>query len=128
MRLKCCVTTGLQEGKYYVEKYKDKIKEKLKISPFLGTLNLIPCNDKNFKQFEERLKTLEKFYIPPYKGFKGVTFVKCKIFKEELKENFPVWITIPEIKKHNAIEIIADVNLREKLNLRDNDEVYIEIE
>lgn len=130
MRLECCVTTGLQEGKYYVEKYKDKIKEKLTISPFLGTLNLIPCNNKNFKQFEEHLKILEKLYIPPHNGFKGVSFVKCKILKEN-KENFsayPAWITIPEIRKHSSIEIIAEINLREKLNLKDGDKVYIEIE
>lgn len=125
MYIECYVTTGLNEGRYYVEKYKDKIKERLKISPFLGTLNLIPCNANDLINFENFIKKAEKFYIPSFNGFKGVSFIKCRILKENLE--FPAWITIPEIKKHNAIEIIAEVNLREKLNLKDNDKVNIKI-
>ncbi|MFN3527859.1 MAG: DUF120 domain-containing protein [Candidatus Altarchaeaceae archaeon] len=120
------VTSGLNEGKYYVEKYKDKIKEKLKISPFFGTLNLIPCNYDEFNNFKNLIEKAEKIYVEPFDEFGGVYFIKCKILKGNL--NFYAWIVIPEIKKHNAVEIISDVNLREKLNLKDNDKVKIEIE
>lgn len=123
MILKCYVTTGLSEGKYYVEKYKDKIKEALGFYPFFGTLNL---NFGDHEKVKEVVKKAKKIYISGFNEFKEVNFIKCQILKDN--QSYDVWMTIPEIRKHNSIEIIADVNLREKFKLNDNDVIYLKFD
>lgn len=118
MKFKGTVTTGLKEGTYYVEIYKEKIRDVLGISPFPGTLNL-RCNN---KEIFDKLKDLESKKIDGFNGLKGVLFIKC-VIKKNKKSN--AWIVIPEIRKHNFIEIISDVCLRKELNLKDGDEVEV---
>jgi len=115
IKFKGVVMKGLGEGAYYVEIYKNKIEKILNIIPFLGTLNL-KCD--NFWYFEPNLKFKK---IEGFNGLKGVKFIECRIRKNEKDVN--AWIVIPEIRKHNFVEIISDVCLRDVMNLKDGDEV-----
>lgn len=120
MKFKGTVTTGLKEGAYYVEIYKEKIRDVLGISLFPGTLNL-RCNSDS-KEIFDKLKDLESKKIDGFNGLKGVRFIKCVIKKNKKSS---AWIVVPEIRKHNFIEIISDVCLRKELNLKDGDEVEV---
>ncbi|CEG11776.1 Riboflavin kinase (fragment) [groundwater metagenome] len=123
MKFKGTVTSGLREGAYYIEIYKEKIKKSLHITPFPGTLNL-KCNksSEGEKEIFNELKNLKFKEIDGFDGLKGVRFIKCAIKKNKMTG---AWIVIPEIRKHNFVELISDVCLREKLNLKDGDEVEI---
>jgi len=131
MQFKGTVTSGLNEGAYYVEIYKEKIKEVLGIVPFPGTLNL-KCGVIDGKEVKEILKNLKFKEVASFDGFKGVKFIKCEIKSEKNKENkkgekkpINTWLVIPEIKKHGFIEMISDVNLRKELCLNNGDAVEI---
>ncbi len=123
MKFKGTVTIGLKEGAYYIEIYKEKIKNILHITPFPGTLNL-KCNksSQSGKEIFDELKNLEFKEIDGFDGLKGVRFIKCVIKKEKM---IGAWIVIPEIRKHNFVEVISDVCLRKELNIKDGDEVEI---
>ncbi len=121
MKFKGTVASGLKEGAYYVEIYKEKIKNILGIVPFPGTLNL-KCDKDVCAEIFDGLKNLKFKEIDGFDGLKGVRFIKCVIKKEKRTD---AWIVIPEIRKHNFVEIISDVCLRKELKLKDRDEVSI---
>ena len=123
MKFKGTVASGLKEGAYYVEIYKEKIKNILGIVPFPGTLNL-KCDKDVCAEIFDGLKNLKFKEIDGFDGLKSVKFIKCVIRRDE-KIISNAWIVIPEIRKHNFVEFISDVNLREGLNLKDGDEVEI---
>ena len=126
------VIKGIGEGAYYMRAYHDKINEKLNFIPFEGTLN-IKLN-KNFINFN-----FDRYVSVVIDVFKkgGRTFgkVKCipvklmvkgKNKKEIKKEN--CFIIIPERTHHkNTIEVISEFNLKEKLNLEEDDNVKIQL-
>ncbi|OQX20084.1 MAG: hypothetical protein BWK75_05110 [Candidatus Altiarchaeales archaeon A3] len=124
IKFKGIVATGLKEGAYYIEIYKEKIKNVLGIVPFPGTLNL-KCDKgcEGGKEIFDELKNLKFKEIDGFDGLKDVRFIKCVIKKNKIKTD--AWIVIPEIRKHNFVEIISDVCLREELNLKDGYEVEI---
>ncbi|MHA1505953.1 MAG: DUF120 domain-containing protein [Candidatus Asgardarchaeia archaeon] len=121
--------TGVGEGAYYVSlpRYKEQFKEKLGFEPYPGTLNL------KVKDFVD-LSNLKYIYRLPgieIEGFKdGLrTYggVKC----------FPVVVNgkvkgaiIRAARTHyseDVVEVIASICLREELNLKDGDEVELEV-
>ncbi|MBN1386180.1 DUF120 domain-containing protein [Candidatus Woesearchaeota archaeon] len=119
------VQTGIRQGKYYVKKYSDKFSEVLGFEPFHGTLNL----DVN--------RTLVKKFVNQLESFKILGF------EDELREFGPVLcyeielgingkalngaLIVPERTKHpeNIIEILAPINVREHLKVKDDDEILI---
>jgi riboflavin kinase, archaea type len=123
------VFTGLGEGAYYTQKehYKIQFVEKLGFEPYPGTLNLKLTSDYDLKT---RLE-LEAYPAVQVEGFKNEnrTFgtVKC----------YPVVIgnkvkgaLISALRGHydnSVLEIIAPVNLRKNLNLKDGNKVKVEI-
>jgi len=125
MKFKGIATKGLREGAYYIEIYNEKIKSLLHITPFPGTLNL-KCDKGSdaWKEIFDGLKNLKFKKIKGFDGLKPVKFIKCVI---RIREKYwtGAWIVIPKIRKHEFVEIISDVCLREELNLRDGDEVEI---
>jgi len=117
------VTTGLGEGQYYIslDGYRDQFKEKLGFEPYPGTLNL---------QLKE-----------PF-GQHEASAVKIAGFKDEARtfgggKCYPVTIggvhaaiIRPDRSSYplNLVEIIAPVNLRKTLGLKDGDEVEVTLE
>ena len=115
-KLKGKVMDGFGEGKYYVEKYKKKIKEALGFEPFPGTLN-VKTSTVKIKSF---LMDVDPVVI---EGFAASdrTFGSIKLYKVNIG-GVAGAIIKPERTRHgeDVIEIIADVHLRKKMGLKEN--------
>jgi riboflavin kinase len=119
------IESGLGEGSYYVslKPYMAQFKEKLGFAPFPGTLNVrIELNDYlSFISAEEKI-TIE--------GFKAANRTFGSIIAYKIKLNgTDSAIIVPERTSHdkNIIEIISDVNFREKLKLKNTDKVTLSV-
>jgi len=118
------VISGLGEGKYYIMKegYYNQIKEKLFFEPYPGTLN-VRVYAKDIEKVD-LLKSLPGICI---KGFvsEGRTFGNVKAFLCMINGKDAALI-IPERSHYkDVVEVIADKNLREELNLKDGSIVDI---
>jgi riboflavin kinase len=116
------VVSGLGEGSYYVRLYRDRIREYLGFDPFPGTLNvrvLFP------KTIFDALVDVRPILIP---GFvrDGRTFGDVKAYPVKI-EDVEGAIVVPSRSVHppKIAEIIAPVNLREALNLKDGSKIRI---
>ncbi len=125
--LKGKVTSGLGEGKYYVslEGYKRQFVEKLGFEPFPGTLNL--KLDKEQLVLRTKLDELNGILIEGFKT-EDRTFGNVKAFKCRI-DGIDGAIIIPERTHYSrdVVEVIAPVNLRKELKLKDGDEVVVEV-
>lgn len=111
------VKKGLGEGSAWMKMAKDIFKKKYNIEVFLGTLNI---------ELNEEIYISEKEKILPneYGGNLNVLVQKCKI-------NGHIGYIVRTEKNNtdkgdhplNIIEIVSDVNFREKYNLKDGDGV-----
>jgi len=121
------IVSGIGEGKYYVglEGYKRQFVEKLGFLPFLGTLNIkIPKEQMYFRRLldEEEGILIEGFKTAD-RTFGDVKAFKCRI------DGVEGALIFPQRTHYNKeiIEVIAPVNLRERLGLKDGDEVEVEV-
>ena len=118
------VISGLGEGAYFMSMshYKKEIKEKLGFDAYPGTLNI-----KIDKEQKSKLKIINPIKLIGFKEnnktFGGVSCYKAKI------GNIDGAIIIPDINKHkeDIIEFIAPVNVKSDLNIKDGDEVKIQL-
>ncbi|EHR79514.1 riboflavin kinase [Thermococcus litoralis DSM 5473] len=118
------VVSGIGEGRYYVEQYKDRIKEYLGFTPYPGTLNLLIIFPKTIY---DALYNVEPIIIPGFtKG--GRTFGDVKAYRVRIN-GIEGAIVVPSRTIHppRVAEIIAPVCLREKLNLKDGSKVKVEV-
>ncbi|MHC1635090.1 MAG: DUF120 domain-containing protein [Candidatus Methanospirareceae archaeon] len=124
--------TGLGEGKYYIglEGYRRQFEAKLGFSPFPGTLNL-SLRGKDI-EMRRRLNGRKGIDIDGFEAegrtFGGVKCFHCEILHENAK-GIKSALIIPERTHYpdDVLEIIASVNLRERLRLKDGDEVRIKV-
>lgn len=114
------IKSGLGQGKYWINKFNPIFIKKKGIELFPGTLNI---------EIEESYK-IQKDYQSingiEYGGTEEVLIKECRIFNEK------AFIVRPkrnntENGDHplNILEIVSNVNFREKYNLKDNDEIEI---
>lgn len=123
------VFTGLGEGAYYTQKehYKIQFVEKLGFEPHPGTLNLKLTTDYDLKT---RLE-LEAYPAVEVEGFKNEnrTFGTVRCYPAVIG-NKVKGALISALRGHydnSVLEIIAPVNLRRNLNLKDGNKVKVEI-
>ena len=122
------VITGLGEGQYYVvqEGYSTQFEDKLDFIPFPGTLN-VRLNDLS-SAMRERMDVVHSI---PILGFKDGqrTFGGGKCYPVSI-EGIKGAIVVPERSHYpeDLLEIIAPINLREKLGLKDGDVVRVVVE
>jgi riboflavin kinase len=117
------VSSGRGEGKKFLDLpwVKRQIEEKLGFVPYRGTLNVL-LSEESVK----RKKLLEKAHsikVCPSEGYCiGVLF---KAFIGTLE----CAIVVPEVADYpkDVLEIIASVNLRKVLQLKDGDEVTVNL-
>jgi len=122
------VFSGFSEGSYYmsIPYYYEQFVSKLGFKPYLGTLNL---KLKSFHDIEIR-KLLE--FLPGIKieGFSNEkrTYGGAKCFRAKIK-NIDGAVLIIERTHYgkDVIELISPIKIRDALNLKDGDEVEVEV-
>ncbi len=116
--------TGEGNGKKYLMLLwvKQQIEQKLGYTPYLGTLNL----ELTKKSAERRkLLTREKaIAICPAEGYCTGSLFKASI------RGLGCAVVVPEVKGYpeNMLEVIAPVNIRETLKLKDGDAVTVSVQ
>jgi riboflavin kinase len=122
------VFTGLGEGAYYIskEKYRKQFMEKLGFDPYPGTLNLKLTAEYDLKARNE----LEAYPAVEIDGFTNEdrTFGSVKCYPVII-QNKVKGALITALRSHydvSVLEIIAPVQLRKSLNLKDGHKVKIE--
>jgi riboflavin kinase len=117
------VVSGRGEGRKYVELewVKQQVKEKLGFDPYPGTLNL-RLNEKDVKHrvLLERGAELRLCHSHGY----------CTglLFKAAL-DGVACGVVIPQVEDYpdDVLEVVASVNLKQKLRLRDDDLVTVTV-
>jgi riboflavin kinase len=123
------VFTGLGEGAYYISKefYKKQFLDKLGFAPFPGTLNLKLTTEYDLKSRTE----LEAYPAVEIQGFKNEdrTFgvVKCYPATISNKVKGALIFALRSHYDNSVLEVIAPVNLRKQLNLKDGYKVKVEV-
>ena len=124
VRFKGKVISGMGEGKYYTAQqgYVDQFQEKLGFTPYPGTLNV-------------EIQPIERNKLRLLKNYGGIsvesfttdnrTFGKVQCFHATIK-GVQAAIVLPVRSHYSTImELISPVYLRERLQLKDEDEVEI---
>lgn len=123
IRLRGKVLSGGGKGKKFVslEWVKQQIEQKLGFIPFPGTLNL-KLSEESFKH-RGMLEKASSIRICPKTGY-----CKGKLIRASI-EIFECAIVVPDIDGYpeTLLEIISPVNLRQKLQVYDGDEVTVDI-
>ncbi|OFV67445.1 riboflavin kinase [Methanosarcinales archaeon] len=121
------VMTGLGEGQYYIAQdgYMKQFSEKLGFQPFPGTLNLNLT-----KESTTLRKKLDNRKGIPISGFKAEnrTFGGGRCFLGEIK-GIKSAVIIPDRTHYpeDIVEILAPVNLRKSLSVKDGDEIRMKV-
>jgi riboflavin kinase len=117
------VVSGRGEGRKYVELewVKQQVKEKLGFDPYPGTLNL-RLDEENVKR-RVLLEKEAKLRLCHSEGY-------CTglLFKASLNGG-TCGVVIPQVENYpeNVLEVVASVNLKQKLRLRDGDLVTVTV-
>jgi riboflavin kinase len=124
VRVKGKVFSGTGEGAKFASLswVKKQIKEKLGFTPYPGTLNLRLNSD--FVGVKGLLENAKAIEILPEPGY-----CSGKCFKAHIMQRLKCAVILPCVKNYpkDVLEIVASSNLREKLKLRDGDEVEVKI-
>ena len=123
------VFSGLGEGAYYISKepYRKQFIEKLGFDPYPGTLNLRLTTEYDIKTRNE----LESYPAVEIEGFKSEdrTFGPVKCYPVVV-ENKIKGALISALRSHydaSVLEIIAPVQIRKYLELKDGHKVKVEV-
>ncbi len=120
------VISGIGEGKYYVMKhgYRTQIIDKLFFDPYPGTLNVKvePIYEQEIEKLRNKKGIIIDGFIEDGRKYGKVFSFFCII------NGYPGALIIPEMSNYaNIVEIIADTSLREKIKLRDESRVSVDI-
>jgi riboflavin kinase len=122
------VTSGLGEGRIFLSLpyYKESFEKFLGFTPYPGTLNLV-IYDRVSLENRLILDTERHILIPEFKSENRILGA-VKAFPASINGLRPAAIVFPLRSTHpkSIIEIISPYHLREKLNLKDGDDVEIE--
>ena len=118
------VISGEGNGKKYLALpwVKQQIEQKLGFLPYLGTLNLRLTKESVVNK--KILELTETLVICPAEGYCVGLLFRASI------QSIMCAVVIPQIEDYpeNVLEIIASVNLRETLNLKDGEDVTVSVQ
>jgi len=120
------VFAGFGEGKYYMslENYKRQFIEKLGFEPYPGTLNLKLSKEQLMLRCE--LEKKEGIVINGFES-EGRTFGSVKAFRCRIGD-IDGAVILPERTHYtDAVEVVAPVNLRKELGLKNGDRVEVKV-
>lgn len=122
------LVSGSGEGAYYITRppYVKQFEHLIGYTPFPGTLNIkLPAGELAKKA---RLSNLEYVYISGFKN-RGRAFGPIRCYPCVINGRAKGHVLIPERTHHpeNIVEVISEDNLREKLGLKEGDEVTINV-
>lgn len=124
MEIRGKIFTGMGVGKEYLslEPYQKKIKDITGFEPFAGTLNL-RCKQEGVESF---LDSLEAERIDSF-TFEGDKYSGINVYKVSL-QGVDVAILRMDVTDYGSevVEVVANDNLREELDLEDGDEVKLQ--
>ncbi|MCS7139122.1 MAG: DUF120 domain-containing protein [Candidatus Nezhaarchaeota archaeon] len=123
------VFTGLGEGAYYMslEGYRTQIIEKLGFNPYPGTLNL-KLTEPSDLYFRELLSHKSGILIKGFSDGKR-TYGSVKAFRAKVRGIDAAVLLIERTHYgRDTLEVIAPVNLREALKLKDGDRIPVEVQ
>ncbi len=123
------VFTGLCEGAYYVSHpgYKRQFIEKLGFEPYPGTLNLRLASPEDVEA-RRRLDLYPSILIEGFRT-KSREFGAAKCYRALINDVLEGAV-VTAMRSHyddTVLELLAPVNLRKKLGLRDGDEVRVTV-
>jgi riboflavin kinase len=97
---------------------KKQINEKMGFIPYLGTLNLRLTNETDIK----KLRKMNGIKIIPEKGY-----CEGKCFKALVKGKVKGAVVLPDVPEYptDVLEVLAPINLRENLELKDGVEIEV---
>ena len=129
LHIKGKVTSGLGEGRIFLSLpyYKESFMKYLGFEPYAGTLNLV-IYDRISLENRLILDIAKGIVIPEHREPNRV-LGSVKAFPSSVNSLSPAAIVIPARTTHpkSVIEVISPYYLREKLNLKDGDEISIEV-
>lgn len=120
------VFSGIGDGRYYMRVYRRILREKLGFTPFLGTLNLKVSTNEDLRMVQE-LRMRPAIEIREFSaGDRRFGSGRCThvLVNGTIKGA----VVFPQRTHYgpDVVEVIAPVNLREALGLKDGDEVIVE--
>ena len=122
MVLKGKVFSGNKRGKQFVNLpwVKKQINEKIGFNPYIGTLNLRLTNETGIR----KLRKAKGIKIKPEKGY-----CEGKCFKALVMRKVEGAVVLPDVPEYPAdvLEVLAPVNLRETLGLKDGVEIEVTV-
>lgn len=127
LNFKGTLFTGLNEGRYYIslKGYSKSFIRALGFEPFPGTLNLRLTNEAMIEQ-RRRLGQMAGTNIPGFSDKKR-SYGPVKVFKAKIAGKYPAGVLAIERTHYDnsVLEVIAPLNLRKVLKLRDGDECSV---
>ena len=121
------IVTGLGEGAYYIEVYSSKLKAALGFRPHLGTLNVKISDDESRKAIG-RMKNTPPLVLSGF-THEGRTFGDVICYRVKINGELEGAVVIAQRTHHSEeiLEIVAPVNIRDALDIEDNDKVTLTV-
>ena len=118
------IITGIGDGAYYIKEYAEKLKERIGINPFYGTLN-VKIDRMPFKIEKYSIGVIEEFR-EKNRIFGRIRYIPATISGDGWSED--CFIVLPERAHHkDEVEIISEKNLRREFGLKDGDKIRVDI-
>jgi len=121
------IVTGLGEGAYYVDVYSSKLRAALGFKPHLGTLNVKITDDESRKAIG-RMKNTPPLVLSGF-THKGRTFGDVICYRIKINRKIEGAVVIAQRTHHSGeiLEIVAPINIRNALDLGDDDRVTLTV-
>ncbi len=120
------VMTGTRDGQYYMKVYEKLFQRKLGFTPYPGTLNIRATTVEDLKTLQ-KLRLLRAIEIEEFAN-KGRVFGAVRCWKAKIGGKVSGALILP-VRTHHEVdvaELIAPLKLRDKLGLKDGDDLRVE--